>query len=1239
MKLIHAGDIHLDPRAPELALASLSKLYEHTVEHRPAAVLIAGDLFERAVPATDAAGMTDLIRLFRRMAAVTQVIASTGTPTHDRPGAYEPLGNSVTLADRKGVFVNDKLLVTATPEPRIEASDGDGDHESAEAAALERTREQLVQARHLYQRLLIPIHVHMHHGAIAAAATETGYYATGAPGELCLMPQDLDIPDAAYVALGHIHKQQRVEGCKTVAWYCGSAYPTDWGERDQKAALLVEIPDGGGDVRVSPLPYPHRPRRKYSVAIDMDNGAEFSTLIADAVVKEEQRIGWPAVGHDIWLQVTHPAEFSPTEADIGRVRALLGRASGDGEGNHRIEMRRAPREAVIRADLSDVPGWDDQLAAWLDSTGGAAPTDEQRKLALGLQRRTAGPGGGKPRAWRIDGLVLRSARGLAGGSIDLDLTKYPPGLLAISGPNGAGKTTILEHMCPWPELLTRGGSLNAAFSGAGARRELTVTETERGKKMTLFISVSASGKRHHAIYLDGEGEKQTDVLSDGTTGAYVAEVDRLFGERATYIAGAVQPQRPITLRLRGPDGTASSCTSDLIQAPAGMRRHLLRAILGLDAYQHGAEIARAMARDRGDELQRIEAQLDALPATDHAVYDEHHACETDAERAAERLSAVNAKLRELTDRQPAVRAEADKARRLMAHIEAARRDVKVANREKIEAENRAKDERHRARRLPELEAKYNEIQESSRVLHDLQERVERERLSRQEQLDFIEGRRQRRRDHARETHAKAFKAWEVDRDAVNDERLDREQAARDEHHAALAKWQKVVDAASVAVQELGRMEAVVADEKEKLEQAQANATRLNMPGQPCSVCGQPMGEDKREELLDQERMSADLHERRLYEAESALNRAVQDAPKPGPAPSANTPDLSDLDERLRALGPAPAPAEPDMSDLDDAIAEARKPTEHETRVLGQAAKHRDLNNEWRQMCGGDPEAMTRARLAEARAVSARDEAKRAEARVQEARERERAAQAELVDPDALMREERLVASIQAMNRDVQEQTRAHSTAVAELRIATAALEREQQLTARRRELSGIRKDAASTVADAKLLAAALAPTGIQALLLESAAPQIAADANAALADSYGERWQLRLELQRIAKDRIAEDLRIVVCDTESRAQPSDDQLGPGEQLAETLSGGEATWVRQALAGALALARARYTGQRQLTALIDEADGALSEDARVKYFDLLESQHRALGRHHTIVVTHSQEMLDRLGPERVIRLKG
>jgi len=329
------------------------------------------------------------------------------------------------------------------------------------------------------------------------------------------------------------------------------------------------------------------------------------------------------------------------------------------------------------------------------------------------------------------------------------------------------------------------------------------------------------------------------------------------------------------------------------------------------------------------------------------------------------------------------------------------------------------------------------------------------------------------------------------------------------------------------------------------------------------------------------------------------------------------------------------------SDLETRDLEARletigAPTPNETRTKALNSAFRELRDDWNTLCAGDPEAMTKARLAAARAASAKDEAERAYARVTAARQREADAQA-LFDEDALNREADLNAAIESAYNLLAERRHIHSDAVATLRIAEDRLGREQKAAAYRRELAERRAAAASKGADARLLADALAPTGIQALLLEAAAPQIAADANAALADSYGERWQVRLELQKIGKDKIAEDLRIIVTDTASRAQPSDDQLGPGEQLAETLSGGEATWVRAALAGALALARARHTGQRQLTALLDEADGALSEDARVKYFDLLESQHRALGRHHTVVVTHSQEMLDRLGPERVIRL--
>ena len=52
MKFIHAADIYLDSFAPEPALASLTSLYHAVESRKPVAVLLAGDLFARAIPAT-----------------------------------------------------------------------------------------------------------------------------------------------------------------------------------------------------------------------------------------------------------------------------------------------------------------------------------------------------------------------------------------------------------------------------------------------------------------------------------------------------------------------------------------------------------------------------------------------------------------------------------------------------------------------------------------------------------------------------------------------------------------------------------------------------------------------------------------------------------------------------------------------------------------------------------------------------------------------------------------------------------------------------------------------------------------------------------------------------------------------------------------------------------------------------------------------------------------------------------
>ena len=73
-----------------------------------------------------------------------------------------------------------------------------------------------------------------------------------------------------------------------------------------------------------------------------------------------------------------------------------------------------------------------------------------------------------------------------------------------------------------------------------------------------------------------------------------------------------------------------------------------------------------------------------------------------------------------------------------------------------------------------------------------------------------------------------------------------------------------------------------------------------------------------------------------------------------------------------------------------------------------------------------------------------------------------------------------------------------------------------------------------------------------------------------------------------------------------------------------LSGGESVWVKRAIYDAFGMVRDQRTGQRFLTAMQDEADGALDTEARLAYFRMLEEAHNKSGRHQTIVITHSQE---------------
>ena len=67
----------------------------------------------------------------------------------------------------------------------------------------------------------------------------------------------------------------------------------------------------------------------------------------------------------------------------------------------------------------------------------------------------------------LQSVKLRGAigihRGLGLDEIELDLTQFNPGIIALAGRNGSGKTTIMENLQPFRRLVSRDGSLYDHF--------------------------------------------------------------------------------------------------------------------------------------------------------------------------------------------------------------------------------------------------------------------------------------------------------------------------------------------------------------------------------------------------------------------------------------------------------------------------------------------------------------------------------------------------------------------------------------------------------------------------------------------------------------------------------------------------------------------------------------------------------------------------------------------------------
>lgn len=275
MRLLHTGDWHVGKTLArrsriDEARAVLAELAEIATSEAVDVVVVAGDVFDHLSPSADAeAAVYEALLDFEQRAIPVVLIAGN----HDHASRWRALA---PLLDRFAVHV--------VPEPRrpdsggiveIAARDGSTAMQLAclpwvpisrllETGLLLGLAEETFQAYTTEMARILAVlcqgfdpkkcNALVGHFFVSGAVTSGSERPLSIGDLYAVTPQAVPI-SAQYVALGHVHRPQKVPGVAVPARYAGSLLQLDFGEVGQeKSVALVELEPGKpAEVREVPL--------------------------------------------------------------------------------------------------------------------------------------------------------------------------------------------------------------------------------------------------------------------------------------------------------------------------------------------------------------------------------------------------------------------------------------------------------------------------------------------------------------------------------------------------------------------------------------------------------------------------------------------------------------------------------------------------------------------------------------------------------------------------------------------------------------------------------------------------------------------------------------------------------------------------------------------------------------------------------------------------------------------------
>ena len=781
-------------------------------------------------------------------------------------------------------------------------------------------------------------------------------------------------------------------------------------------------------------------------------------------------------------------------------------------------------------------------------------------------------------------LKLRGAIGIRDGlgldSIEIDFTRYAPGLVCIVGNNGSGKTTIMDNLHPFLSLPSRSGSLADHFYLRDSYRDLVFEMN--GEQYRSYILIDAQTGKTEAYFY-----RQGIPLNDGKISTYKYQIERLMGTPELFFKSIFSAQG----------------ASGITALPPVKRKELFFELLGLQIYEAYCQYAGTVIAALENELaatrslhQQLENEVQQIPL-----------CEEHLGRATQNLATIRLSLADTTS-------EIDKA-------EIKWRDI----------ENKVLEQRHKQKQLDQLQCEIATLENKLRVCESTHESDLLILARQSEPIQKEMTRLNRMMEHREEIWSHVQQLHDLSKKEQEYEKMEKEFFLQHRQHSEeKLKAQQALNHLNMEIAQVDLEQNEILAERRRLkitldakismlekqfENAQASSKTLDTA--PCatlldlsSKCQLlSMAVHSREELVVIEGTLQQLQLGRISDDTERKNSEEK---------------LSDLRQKKAELMEALRKEKETLQSLEDCDSPYNA-GEHQKLKMEiadlQSKKWEQLQNELLVA-----ESVLQEKQSLLENLSSQVEAKKGSFTLQmkeltDQRIAKRSEALELITKEDYAEIERTWSKKLQELREVSRSLRAQELQVhSEMMTTKATLTRLQTKERELKETASLLSGLCRKIESWKLFQRACSKDGIPALELDAAGPAVSRIANDLLASSFGQQFQIAFETTKLSKDRKKqlETFAIRI-------------LGDGEEKhIEDLSGGERVWIERSISEAIAIYLSQKSGREYLTTYQDESDGALDPNNKQNFLTMVHESFVLGQRYFTFIITQTPEIWQQVG---------